>query len=291
MNPECVAINGNGVEYLEFSCLVHPWLKATYTDLEKNYNPLMILHFMQANPVVPIIACLLYGFFIVSGTKYMSNRDPCNWRTQLAIWNFSLSLFSFIGMARTAPQLFYNLSTLSLRDNLCVDPQITYGSGSTGMWVQLFVLSKFPELLDTLFIVIHKKKLIFLHWYHHVTVLLYCWHSYATTSPSGLFFVAMNYSVHAIMYGYYFLMAMKLKPKWFNPIIVTIAQISQMFVGVVVTLVAFYYYKFDENDCQIQRKNNVAAFLMYGSYLFLFLQFFVGRYFKDKKIKVTKKKV
>ena len=289
-NEECIAVNANGVEYLEFSCLVHPWIEALYFDAEKSYNPLSVLHWMQAHPFVPISACLLYGIFIVLGTKYFSTREPWNWRGQMALWNFGLSLFSFIGMARTAPQLFYNLSTLSLRDNLCIDPQITYGSGSTGLWVQLFVLSKFPELIDTFFIVIHKKKLIFLHWYHHVTVLLYCWHSYVTTSPSGLFFVAMNYSVHAIMYGYYFLMAMKMKPKWFNPIIVTVAQISQMFVGVAVTLIAAYYYKYEENDCQIQKENNVAAFIMYVSYLFLFLQFFIGRYFKDKTIKVTKAK-
>lgn len=290
MSSECIAVNGFGVEYLEFSCLV-PWLRPFYMEWERKYNPITVLQWMQANPLCPIIACLLYGLFIVIGRKYFATREPLNWRIQLAAWNFSLSLFSFIGMARTAPQLFYNLSTISLRDNLCLDPQITYGSGSSGLWVQLFVLSKFPELFDTLFIVVHKKKLIFLHWYHHITVLLYCWHSYVTTSPSGLFFVVMNYSVHAIMYGYYFLMAMKMKPKWFNPIVVTIAQISQMFVGIIVTLVAFYYYKYDEAECFIKKDNNLAAFLMYGSYLFLFLQFFIGRYFKDKAIKVTKKNV
>ncbi len=52
-----------------------------------------------------------------------------------------------------------------------------------------------PELFDTFFIVARKSKLIFLHWYHHVTVLLYCWHSFATRSSAGLFFVAMNYGV------------------------------------------------------------------------------------------------
>jgi len=40
--------------------------------------------------------------------------------------------------------------------------------------------------------------------YHHVTVLLFTWFCYTHENP-GIIFVAMNYSVHAIMYGYYFL--------------------------------------------------------------------------------------
>ena len=146
------------------------------------------------------------------------------------------------------------------------------------------------ELFDTFFILIHKKPLIFLHWYHHITVLLYCWHSYVTTSPPGIFFVVMNYSVHASMYFYYALMALKLRPKWFNPMIITAFQISQMIVGIAVTLVAFYYFMNDpEGNCKIERENNTAAFVMYGSYLFLFLQFFVGRYFAG--VKKSKRKL
>ena len=53
----------------------------------------------------------------------------------------------------------------------------------------LFIYSKVPELVDTAFVVLRKKPLIFLHWYHHVTVLLYCWHSYYTLSSAGLYFV------------------------------------------------------------------------------------------------------
>lgn len=54
-----------------------------------------------------------------------------------------------------------------------------------------------------------------------------------------------------------------------------------MVVGVIVTLAGFYYYKTDPT-CKIDAENNTAAFVMYGSYLFLFLQFFVGRYVEPK---------
>ena len=83
------------------------------------------------------------------------------------------------------------------------------------------------------------------------------------------------------MYFYYFIMAAGYRPKWFNPMIITTFQISQMVVGVAVTLAGFYYYKTDPT-CQIEAENNTAAFVMYGSYLFLFLQFFIGRYLEPK---------
>lgn len=287
---ECIGTNGLGTKYIEFTC-THPVLANAYLSFEKFYDPVPSLVWMQDRPIIPVLACILYGVLIIAGKAYMKNRPAWSIRGTLAFWNFGLSLFSWIGAFRTAPQLYYNLTNMPLHDNLCDDPAALYGSGSTGLWVQLFILSKFPELIDTFFIVVHKKPLIFLHWYHHVTVLLYCWHSYVTTSPSGLFFVVMNYSVHAVMYGYYFLMAVKLRPKWFNPIIVTFMQLSQMFIGVGVTIVAFYYYNnpVAGKTCHIQKENNVAAFLMYGSYFYLFAQFFVGRYFQVK-IKGDKKK-
>jgi elongation of very long chain fatty acids protein 6 len=239
-----------------------------------------VLHYMQHHPFIPILTCLAYVVLIFVGQSYMKDKERYNLRYTMATWNFGLSTFSFMGMLRTLPQLLHNLYTLSVRDNVCLDPRATYGSGSTGLWVQLFVLSKFPELLDTFFIVIHKKPLIFLHWYHHITVLLYCWHSYVTKSPPGIFFVVMNYSVHASMYLYYGGMAVRIIPQWFNPVIITTFQISQMVVGVIVTGLAFYYSIMMDphHTCGITAENNTAALIMYGSYLFLFVQFFLGRY-------------
>jgi hypothetical protein len=240
-------------------------------------------NWMTERPWVPIVACILYGIAIVLGKRYFATRERWNWRYTLAAWNLGLSVFSAVGVARTLPKLAYNFFHYSLQENFCFDPEAHFGCGSTGLWLQLFVLSKFPELFDTFFIVIHKKPLIFLHWYHHITVLLYCWHSYMVKAPPGFVFAVMNYSVHSIMYFYYFLMAIRAKPKAFRAVYITLAQISQMVVGVAITIVSCYYLYWDKTldskHCFLTKENNLAGMIMYGSYLFLFLNFFLGRYF------------
>jgi elongation of very long chain fatty acids protein 6 len=261
--------------------------------------------------MVPIIAVVLYGVFIAVGRSYFQGRPALNWRMSMALWNLFLSVFSAIGFCRVVPQLVHNFYHYSVAENFCFDPESFYGSGATGLWVQLFVLSKFPyvskqtpqrneyddaalprthvtlrcsftnnhsELFDTFFIVIHKKPLIFLHWYHHVSVLLYCWHAYVSKNPIGIVFVVMNYGVHAIMYFYYFLMAVKCKPKWFNSMYITVSQISQMVVGVTVTILNIILPPLYDKECHVKKENNVAAMIMYGSYLMLFLEFFFKRY-------------
>ena len=52
-----------------------------------------------------------------------------------------------------------------------------------------------------------------LHRYHHVSVLYFTWAAHEAAHP-GMYFIAMNYTVHSVMYTYYFLMAIKAKPKW-----------------------------------------------------------------------------
>ena len=284
----CIKVHSYGQPFQDIACQ-YPTLDAITTEWEKSFDCEPPVEWMKKHHYVPVVAVSLYLMFIGIGPSMMKNRESLGWRKALALWNMFLSTFSVIGFVRVFPQLVHNYATKSVYENFCGNPVSTYGQGASGLWVMFFILSKFPELIDTFFLVIHKKPCIFLHWYHHVTVLLYCWHSYTFRTSSGIIFCAMNYAVHGLMYFYYFLMAIKKRPKWFNPMWITYCQISQMVVGVVVTAMSLYFKNTDADDSCIglSQENNMAALVMYGSYLFLFLQFFVRRYFSVKSKKKT----
>eukprot|EP00948_MAST-09A_sp_MAST-9A-sp1_P000354 g354.t1 len=143
---------------------------------------------------MPQIIVFGYMIFIYFGTLYMAGRPKgFQVRTYWKWYNLAMSIFSFFGALRTLPHLLMQLSLIGKEKTICGDPAYTYGMGASGFWTMLFIFSKVPELMDTVFLVLGKRPIIFLHWYHHVTVLLFCWHSYATTSSSGIFFIAMNY--------------------------------------------------------------------------------------------------
>ena len=98
--------------------------------------------------------------------------------------------------------------------------------------------------------------------------------------PTAIIFAVMNYAVHAIMYFYYFLMAVHLKPKWLNAKWITIAQIAQMVGGVSVTVFGSYllFVEKPEGCFMTVQYHLVPNFIMYGGYLYLFVLFFLGRY-------------
>ncbi|CAM37539.1 beta-ketoacyl-CoA synthase [Leishmania braziliensis MHOM/BR/75/M2904] len=109
--------------------------------------------------------------------------------------------------------------------------------------VAMFAYLKTPELLDTVFLVLQRKPVSFLHWYHHIVTAIYVWLSSYMPMPSGIFFCAMNYSVHSIMYFYYFLVMMGLRSsiRPFAPVI-TLLQVLQMFIGMYITVYTYFQY-------------------------------------------------
>ena len=118
--------------------------------------------------------------------------------------------------------------------------------------------------------------------YHHVTVLVFCWDSYVTESSAGHYFASMNLTVHAIMYFYFYMQAIKSVPKWFPTWIITFTQIAQMVAGTFIVCSCIYYHiyggqKYAPGECN-KISNLTVGGVIYASYLFLFVQFAVGRF-------------
>lgn len=147
-------------------------------------------------------------------------------------------------------------------------------------------VSPFPKSGDTAFIVLRKQRLIFLHWYHHITVLLYSWYSYKDMVAGGGWFMTMNYSVHALMYSYYAARAAKLHVPRPFAVLITSAQIAQMAMGLTVSGLVYGWMR--QGDCHSSLDNIVWASLMYLSYLVLFSQFFYQTYLRGSAHKAAK---
>ena len=79
-------------------------------------------------------------------------------------------------------------------------------------WVAWFGLSKVAELGDTIFLVLRKRPLTFLHVYHHCTVLVFTWYLCGQMAQTGRWFSTMNFLIHSIMYSYYALQVLR----WFR---------------------------------------------------------------------------
>ena len=228
-----------------------------------------------------IVVGFAYLALVYFGVKLMKNRKAFDLKAPLAIWNLFLAVFSFIGTARLLPHLLFGLWLNDSTYFFCRLAGEAYGVGPAGLWANLFVWSKYIELIDTVFLVLRKKPVSFLHWFHHATVLMYCWHAGQYQMPTGIFFATMNYVVHSVMYFYYFLAAVTTPPKWGK--FVTVIQIVQMFGGMFVTGYHYYLLRTVPN-CDGSHNNLMAAFLMYSAYMLLFVQFFVARYMGRKSV-------
>ncbi|XP_074104668.1 very long chain fatty acid elongase 6 [Cotesia typhae] len=229
----------------------------------------------------------IYLVAIFAGRQWMANRPKYDLRGLLTVWNIALAIFSIMGVVRTVPEFYHVLKNYGFYHSVCV-PSFMFNRVS-GFWVWMFVLSKLPELGDTLFIVLRKQRLIFLHWYHHMTVLMYAWFSYAEYSAPARWFVVVNYTIHAMMYTYYALKAMRYSPPTWIAIMITTLQIAQMIVGFAITIWVYQMYvSHGQRECHITMTNIRISALIYISYLVLFAKFFREAYMTKRNSSTDK---
>lgn len=230
--------------------------------------------------IISIWVSILYVTLVFVGQRVMAQRKAFVLRKPLIAWNAGMAVFSFLGFIRVSPELFRTISTHGLLFSVCVT---SYGRDPVAaFWISAFVTSKFVELLDTAFIVLRKRPLLFLHWYHHVTVLLFAWHSAKEVSATGRWYAWMNYGVHSFMYAYFAVRAMKFHtPEWMR-IFVTALQISQMAAGVTISYVVYRSKTKWRASCHQTWSNLTFAGVIYFTYFILFLVYFYDAYIKPR---------
>jgi fatty acid elongase 3 len=169
-----------------------------------------------------LAAISVYYLVVFSGREFMRNREAFKLNTPFIIHNLYLTAISGVLLILFAQQLVPTLWNKGLYDNIC---------GASG-WTQpltvlyfLNYLTKYLELLDTVFLVLKKKPLTFLHTYHHGATALLCYSQLIGHTSVSWVPITLNLTVHVVMYWYYFQSARGVRVWWKQYI--TILQISQ----------------------------------------------------------------
>ena len=75
---------------------------------------------------------------------------------------------------RVVPERWYVVCTHGWVHSVCALESYT---GPVALWRScLFVLSKIALLGDSMFIILRKQDLSVLHWWHHISTLVYTWY-------------------------------------------------------------------------------------------------------------------
>ncbi len=222
-----------------------------------------------------ILAILFYMVLLSRLKSVMARKDPFDLRFLLTLNNFFISAASAILLALLIPEVVNSMLRHGLVGSWCSARAYTPWL-ETLYWVNY--LAKYYELLDTLFLVLRKKPLTFLHVYHHSATLLLTAIQLQDRTVVQWVPISLNLAVHTLMYWYYGAKAQGWNPWWKKHL--TSLQIGQFIVDVAVCFYCSWLYF--QGDCSTTLRSSVIGSAILGSYLLLFIRFFSLTYQKPK---------
>ena len=240
-----------------------------------------------------LIASCLFLPTVFKLRAIMKHRPAFELRNVLFVWNMIASGLSGWAMVYVVPELLEQVDKFGVQGMLC-KVEYCWSRERIGIYVFIYQTTKALEWIDTALLALRKKPMVFLHLFHHIVTMLYCWHAafYSSTADcTGIWFAGMNLVVHFIMYGYYGIMALNIKAvnTFLRKIsfMITILQTVQMVVGTYILISATL-------NCEATWTRNWHGVLfcgvMYGTYLFLFSRLVIVKFTMSKEMSKKKKK-
>ncbi|TVY40932.1 putative elongation of fatty acids protein [Lachnellula occidentalis] len=235
----------------------------------------------------------VYYTIIFSGREWMRNREPFKLKSLFLIHNFVLTAVSAILLALFIEELLPTVVRKGIFYAIC-----DHDGGWTQPLVVLYYLTyltKYLELLDTVFLFLKKKPLTFLHCYHHGATAVLCYTQLIGHTSVSWVPITLNLTVHVVMYWYYFQSARGVRISWKEW--VTRLQIIQFVIDLGFVYFASYTYFSStyftwmphSGQCAGEEFAAFAGMIILSSYLVLFISFYLATYSKEGKPPTARK--
>ncbi|MCJ1278985.1 hypothetical protein MMC21_006806 [Puttea exsequens] len=228
---------------------------------------------------------ITYYVTVFAGREFMKKREPFKLNSMFMTHNLLLTMISATLLALFVEQLLPTVWRYGVFYAIC-----NHGGGWTPPLVLLYYLNyltKYFELLDTVFMVLKKKPLTFLHTYHHGATALLCYTQLVGLTSVSWVPITLNLTVHVVMYWYYFQAARGVRIWWKKWI--TRLQIAQFVIDLGFVYFASYTYFSStyfpslptSGKCAGEEFAAFAGIGILSSYLLLFISFYLATYKKD----------
>jgi len=241
---------------------------------------------------------IVLGYFLFNRlfSGFMSRRaapDDRYIKPALAFHNLAISLASLVLGGYLSVLLIQRwLEGFNLHEMIC-SPEFHHSDTVQYLYWWNYIF-KIWELVDTWFLILRKKPVIFLHEYHHAATLFLTWSQLQFHSGIQWVPIVLNLWVHVIMYFYYGMAATGTYFWWKKYL--TRIQITQFVIDIVACLYAYIYglaystgecwpfrpfcfwYEIDSLACYGTQTGAVIGIFLITSYFGLFIQFYRKTY-------------
>ncbi|KAG2355730.1 GNS1/SUR4 membrane protein [Suillus spraguei] len=237
--------------------------------------------------VSTVIASYLISIFVAR--QFMKDLPSFKLHTLFKFHNAFLSTGSLVLLLLITEEVISVWMNVGTFDTICTPAAWT---DRLEFYYIVNYYFKFYEFFDTLFLVLRKKPLTFLHVFHHASVaFLPFLQLNAKMSPSWII-VATNLLVHVVMYYYYYATAGGAKLWWKKYL--TAMQIIQFIIDLLLfyfTAYQHYVHKYFPGlphfgDCPGNESAAIFGGAVLTSYLLLFVKFYMRTYYKTPSFKV-----